>query len=126
MRRTSRALDGSLELLNGKSSSKRLDISKALGLSRAKVNYVLWGQSTSEDGGFAICEPLVNAEMERWSALPSSKEAMESDGRAFGQHRVTFEATVRRSQFALLPQETQDEWTRRAKAGVEPTTDLER
>lgn len=113
MRVTLEELDGHVEMLVGKKKNMKFDPSKLLGLKRADVNYVLWGQSTA---GQIKCTPLIEKEMDAWKV--ENEEAIQEDGRIVGQHRLGVEGRIRREEFTLQPESVQEHYTTLSKGGV--------
>lgn len=122
MSSTNNELEHHVEMLDVKKSSKKFDAHKLLGLKRADVNYVLWGQT---DAGVEKCEPLIQKEMDKWKAMPENQAEIEKDPKVYGQHRLKVEARIRKEKFGLLPEEEQDEYSRKSKNGISLSTEEE-
>lgn len=119
MNGTQNGLENHVEMLNAK-SSKKFNAHKLLGMKRAEVNYVLWGQSTE---GAAVCDPLIDKEMEDWKAVPSNKTKVDDDGKVYGQQRLKVEVRTRKEQFEKLPGDVKEKFTQKAKSEVNLSTE---
>ncbi|KIO32069.1 hypothetical protein M407DRAFT_18885, partial [Tulasnella calospora MUT 4182] len=107
-------LDHHVEMLDSKKSTKKYDVYKILGLKRAKVNYVAWGQTAQ---GIETCKKLINDEMEAWKVDPKNQAAMELDGRVFGQHRLQVEGRVWRKEFDRLTDDEKELYSSKNTSG---------
>ncbi|KIO27619.1 hypothetical protein M407DRAFT_23184 [Tulasnella calospora MUT 4182] len=113
-------LNHHVEMLDSKKSTKKYDVYKILGLKRADVNYVAWGQTKE---GTEKCEELINKEMEKWKLDPKNQALIELDGRVVGQQRLQVEGRIRRKQFDTLTKEEKELYSSKNKSGVSLNTD---
>lgn len=115
-------LDQRVEMLEDKQSSKKYDVYKLLGLKRAPVNYVAWGQTKK---GKKRCNPIIDGEMAVWKADPKNQALIELDGKIFGQERVKVEARIRQQEFEKLTDEEKAKYSNKDKSAISLQTEEE-
>lgn len=122
MNGTESKLGQHVEMLENKRSSKKYDVYKLLGVKRATVNYVAWGQT---DAAKDKCDPLIDGEMAVWKADPKNQALIEKDGKVVGHHRVQVEGRIRQQLFDKLPAQEQAKYSNKDKNAITLQTEEE-